>query len=94
MINNESHQFSVAEEVHPVRVDGLPVLGPAEGGDGVALHGRGDPQPLALVHGDVAQGTSERGLRLVHALLHAGLDRDVAGRAGLAKKMFRVISFA
>ena len=80
---NAPHQLSVAEEMHPVRVNGLAVLCPAECGDRVAPDWRGDPQSLPLVHCDVPEWAGEGGFGLVHALLHAGLDGDVASGAGL-----------
>ena len=54
-----THELSVAEEVDPLGVDGLAVLGPGEGRHRVALHRRRDPQLLTLVHRHVAQGTAE-----------------------------------
>ena len=54
-----THELSVAEEVDPLGVDGLAVLGPGEGGHGVALDRRRDPQLLTLVHRHVAQRTAE-----------------------------------
>ena len=58
-----THELSVAEEVDPLGVDGLAVLGPGEGGHGVALDRRRDPQLLTLVHRHVAQRTAEENRR-------------------------------
>ena len=54
-----THELSVAEEVNPLGVDGLAVLGPGEGRHRVALHRRRDPQLLTLVHRHVAQRPAE-----------------------------------
>lgn len=79
-----TYEFSVAEEVDPVAVDGFAVLGPGEGGDGVTLDGSGDPQLLTLVHGNVAERAREGGHALGDALLHAGLDRHGGRAAGVS----------
>ena len=78
-----THQFTVTEEVDPISVDGLPVLGPGERGHWVALDGRGDPELLTLVHTDIAKWAGKGGDALGHALLHAGLDGHVGGAAGV-----------
>ena len=69
-----AHQFTIAEEMDAVALQGSPVLGPGESRNGVALHRGRDPQLLALVNGHVAHGTGEAGSRPIDALLGPGLD--------------------